>query len=223
MTKTLAIIPARKGSKRVKNKNLKLFYGKPLICWTIEESLKSKKIDHIYISTDCLKIKKLVEKNYNLKINHLRSAKLSNDKAKMLPVIKDAIKHSGKIFDNIILLQPTSPLRTAYDINKSLNLFQKSKFSSLVSVTKLVSPFYISKLIKINKNHTVNFLRNRFKSDNIYVRNGPAILITTVKNIMRNTLYTKNIIAYEMPFERSIDINTIEDFRLGEKLLKIKS
>ena len=62
MTKTLAIIPARKGSKRVKNKNLKLFYGKPLICWTIEESLKSKKIDHIYISTDCLKIKKLVEK-----------------------------------------------------------------------------------------------------------------------------------------------------------------
>ena len=124
------------------------------LCWTIEESLKSKKIDHIYISTDCLKIKKLVEKNYNLKINHLRSAKLSNDKAKMLPVMM----LSSILVKYLITLYycNPSPLRTAYDINKSLNLFQKSNFS-LISVTKLVFPFYISKLIKINKNHTVNF------------------------------------------------------------------
>ena len=219
--KTLAIIPARKGSKRIKNKNIKLFMGKPLICWTIEEALKCKKIDEIYISTNCNKIKKLVYNRYKIKILRMRPDKLSNDNAKMIQVLKDVLNNIQNKYENIILLQPTSPLRKLEDINKSINLFNKTKASSLVSITKLVSPFYLSKIIKLNKKMIVSKNENKINYCNNYVRNGRAILITKTANVFNNNIYGNKTIGYTMPFERSIDINTNEDFELALKLKKI--
>jgi CMP-N,N'-diacetyllegionaminic acid synthase len=222
MNKFLAIIPARKGSKRIKNKNLKNFCGKPLICWTIEAALKTKNIDEIYVSTDSVAIKKMVEKKYNLFIKNLRPKKISLDDSKMILAIKDAINNANKKTENIVLLQPTSPLRSTKDINNAINIYLKNKSSSLVSVTKLVSPYYLTKIVKLQKNLDVIFQKNNFKNEDVFVRNGPAILITKVTNILQNNLYSKKILAYEMPFERSIDINTLEDFNLAKKLFKSK-
>jgi len=107
----IGIIPARKGSKRIKNKNTKLLNGKPLIEYTIIEVKKSKLLNKILISTDCPIIKKISRMN-GINIPKLRSKKLSSANIKMLPVLKDALiinnlKKKAKI---IVLLQPTSPL-----------------------------------------------------------------------------------------------------------------
>ena len=127
----LALIPARKNSKRIKNKNIKLLNGKPLIEYTIIEAKKSKLLDKIIVSTDSPTIKEISEKN-GIKVYKLRSKKLSSEKAKMLPVLKNAliVNNLRKKAKTIVLLQPTSPLRSAKDIDKAISLFIKKKSDS---------------------------------------------------------------------------------------------
>ena len=111
--KYLAIIPARKGSKRIKNKNIKRFNREPLINWTIRSALKSKCFDKIFVSTDSVKIQKIAKK-FKLECPYLRKASLAKDNSSSHDVIKDVVNYYKKNYvpDAIVLLQPTSPLRT---------------------------------------------------------------------------------------------------------------
>tara|TARA_B100000989_G_C19387534_1_gene404277 strand:- start:41 stop:442 length:402 start_codon:yes stop_codon:yes gene_type:complete len=113
--KILALVPARKGSKSIKNKNLKLFKKKPLIAWTLINALKSKFIDNIVVSTDSLKIKKISEK-YGADVPFMRSKNLASDKAETVSVVMHLLNNVEK-YDYLILLQPTSPLRSSQDID----------------------------------------------------------------------------------------------------------
>ena len=120
----LAIIPARGESKRLPRKNIMELAGKPLIAWTIEAALNSQFIDEVVVTTDNQEIA-IVAQQYGANIPFLRPNKLASDTATTFDVVRHAIGHyreNGKIFDFIILLQPTSPLRTKDHIDEAILL-----------------------------------------------------------------------------------------------------
>jgi CMP-N-acetylneuraminic acid synthetase len=224
--KILAIIPARGGSKRLPGKNIRPIAGKPLIAHSIDVSLQSKYINRVIVSTDDEKITE-VSKRYGAEVLK-RSTELSQDSTPTIDVVfhvLDELKKDGYNPDIIILLQPTSPLRTVDDVDKSIELFAKLKSAqSLVSVTAFShSPFWA---IKIEN----NFLKSVFGKKYFLMRgqdlstlfrpNG-AIFISK-PNILRKykTFYAPKAVAYKMPPERSIDIDDITDLKLAEFLMK---
>src|SRR5690606_26687216 len=117
--KVLAIIPARAGSKRIPNKNLRELCGTPLIGWTLKDLHKSKYIDHSYVSTDSLEIQKVASR-YGIDADPLRSEDLASDTSSSIDVVLDIINERKKGYDIVVLLQPTSPLRRIEDIDAAL-------------------------------------------------------------------------------------------------------
>ena len=133
MTNIIALIPARNGSVRLKNKNLKKLLNKPLIFWTIREALKSKYINKIIISSDSKKILNYFKPNKKI-IKSSRSKKLSSSYAKIEDVLIYEIKKNKlSKSDIIILLQPTSPLRNVELIDTSIKKFVNSKYDTCIS------------------------------------------------------------------------------------------
>ncbi|RUM49225.1 MAG: acylneuraminate cytidylyltransferase family protein [Hydrogenothermus sp.] len=225
--KVIALIPARGGSKGIKEKNIKPLAGKPLILWTIEEAQKSKYIDEIYVSTDSRKIKDVVK---TAKVNIVdRPKELATDEAKTIDVVIHFIKHleSRNYKENflIILLQPTSPLRTVEDIDKALEMYFRFKVP-IVSVSKACHP--PQWIAELDEDLGIsNFLKaiscyQRQKSGKVYQLNG-AIYIADKKTIKKEksflTLGTK---AFIMSKERSIDIDDEFDFKIADLLLREK-
>ena len=212
------LIPARSGSKRIKNKNLRLFNNFPLIYWTIKAAKKSK-IKDIYLSTDSKKIMEF-GLSHGIKVPFLRPNSISDDKAKMIDVMKHFCDFLGKTktLKNIILLQPTSPLRSSQDINAAIDLFLSSNCDSLVSAHKSNELKELKKIMRVNNNYIKEFC-DIDKRDFI-VRNGPSILITKLDNIISNNLYGKKIVPFIMKKSLSIDIDSLEEFFIAEHLHK---
>ena len=135
----LAIIPARSGSTRLKNKNILNFKGKPMIAWTIEAAIRSNIFDYIFVSTDKKKIASIATK-FGAKVPFLREKKLSNSYASIHDVTYDAIiKLENKLnlnFTNIFQLMPNCPFRNHKDIVNFYKFFIKSKTKYLVSCSK---------------------------------------------------------------------------------------
>ena len=222
----LAIIPARKGSKRLVGKNMLDLNGKPLIAWTIEEALKSKYIDNIIISTDDENIINLSKQYKGINVPFVRSKGLSSDKATSLDVVLHAINYfscNHKNFDYVMLLQPTSPLRKSKDIDYSIEeLSEEDK--SVVSVCETDhSPLWSNRLPdnKSMKNFLSKEIQN-LRSQDLpkYYRLNGAIYISEVEYLVKEKGFlgdqTK---AYIMPIERSIDIDTKKDLELCKILL----
>ena len=228
--KILCIIPARSGSKGVKNKNIKLMLGKPLIYYTIKEALNCKKIDRVIVSTDCEEIKKISIK-YGAEVPFIRPKAISGDKTPMKPVIKHTleklkIKEKYKPY-LIMILQPTSPLRNVMHIEKAIELISLYDSDSLVSVTEIphsMSPFsamklnksgYLKPLKKINENQNIRQIKPIY-----YARNGAAIYIFYNYVLEdQNSIYGKKLIPLFMKKEESIDIDDEQDFEIAEYLL----
>ena len=132
----IAIIPARGGSKRIVNKNIKIFFGKPIIYWTIMKLKKTKIFDKIYVSTDSIKIYKTIKK-FNCDILFPRPKKLSNDYAKTIDVIKYEIKKiNNKKIKNICCMYPAAPLTSVKDLIKGYNYLKKNKNFFVISSCK---------------------------------------------------------------------------------------
>ena len=219
--KILAIIPARKGSKGILSKNTKLINNKPLISWTIEAAKRSKYIDKIKISSDCLKVKEIAN-SYDINIENLRPDHLSTDSSSSDEVILHELKDS-KNFDIVCMLQPTSPLRDFEDIDLAFENFFKFKAKALVSVYhNKHSPFWSFKL----KNAFLESLfpeldinKRRQDLPETYMLNG-AIYISKVNHFKKNQSFlTNQTIAYIMSEDKSIDIDNIDDFLRAEKKL----
>ena len=143
MVKRIAIIPARGGSKRIKNKNIKLFYGKPLIGHTLNVLKKSKLFNKIHVSTDSKKIRSVVEK-YKINIDFMRNKKISRDKSPVSKVIKFVLNEYKKInqqFDEVWLVFATNPFIKEKYLNEANKLYLKNKKKySIISVTKYNYP-----------------------------------------------------------------------------------
>jgi CMP-N,N'-diacetyllegionaminic acid synthase len=214
----LAIIPARGNSQRIKNKNLIKLNKKPLIYWTIKSAIKSKYISSVCITSDSEKILNYC-KNFDVK-TILRPKKLSGN----IIMPDEAIKHAYlklKIkYDFIVMLQPTSPLRTFQDIDNAIEIMIKNKSKSLFSSS--IESRFIWKKSKSNY-YPINYnfkKRPRHQDISFYFENG-AIYIS------ESNLFTKNanrlggkISTYVMPYERSIDIDDNKDLQEAEKIMK---
>ena len=223
----LAIIPAREGSKGIKNKNIKHLNGKPLIYYSIREAKKSKFIDKCIVSTDSKKIKK-VALGFGAEVPFLRPKRISTDKTSMYSVVEHAvefIKKQNQSFDIIVILQPTSPLRKAEDIDKAIKKLITSKADSVVSVCVAEHSPYWMRIVQGGKVFPLikskEFLRRQDLPE-VYRINGA--IYATKKEVLFNQkrILGKNILAFIMPQDQSADIDTELDFKLTEIILKIK-
>ena len=222
--KTIALITARGGSKGIPRKNILPFGGKPLIIWTIEAAQKSKYIDFIFVSTDDPEIAEIAE-NAGASVPFLRPSSLSRDDSSSI----DTVIHTLKIFnnfDNIFLLQPTSPLRNYLDLDNSMELFISSGSQSLISLCESKKHpslnFFINKIDKTIKSITNMSIPNQRQETEVpYEINGAIYLSTTSSLLEKKTFLTKNTIGYIMPLERSVDIDSPIDWMWGEFLLNL--
>ncbi len=221
--KTIAVIPARGGSKGIKQKNIYLLAGKPLISYTIEAAIDSHVFDRIIVSTDCKEIS-AVARECGAEIIH-RPASLAGDKSRS----EDAILHVLEQFEEeayqaFMLLQPTSPLRKASHIQQAMSHFQSAEANSLVSVCELSHP--VQKCLVDSERGIVpvtnwdDLSKPRQELPKSYQING-AIYISRVAEFLKSSsLYEQPVSIYEMPASCSLDIDRHEDVDIAEKLIK---
>lgn len=208
------IIPARGGSRRLKGKNLKNFNGKPLIFWTIEQALRLSKYGKVVVSSESEEIlNKCLEYKRILLVK--RHKYLSTAKANLIDVAKDVSLKLGHK-NIVVLLQPTSPLRSDSDIIKGIKLLQKGS-SAVMSQSE--SQYDLSKL-------NINFSGKKYKaitknSKKVYAPNGAFFGATYewIKN--KRTFYSNTVTTFAMPPERSIDIDFEYQFIAAEAIFKI--
>jgi CMP-N,N'-diacetyllegionaminic acid synthase len=218
-----ALIPARGGSKRLPGKNIKILGGKPLIAWTIETAKASKYIDKIVVSTDDIEIKQISEK-FGAEVPFIRPDYLSHDTATSFDVVKHAIEFLGVGQPNhlIVLLQPTSPLRTIAELDQSLEFFIKKAADGVVSVSETEHSPLWSNILPENLS-MANFIRAEVQGKRsqdlpkFYRLNGSIYIYKTETLLEKGQLfYDENIYGFETPQETSIDIDTELDYQIAE-------
>ena len=221
----LAIIPARKGSKGIKNKNKIIFFKKPLICWTIEEALKSKLLNKIIVSTDDEEILNFQNKYKDKRVFfEKRPSFLADDNSKIYDTIKYHID-KNKDYENLILLQPDSPLRKVKHINDSIKKFISKKADSCVSVTRTKKPpelFYqLNKNFFIKKDFLIDKIaKNKQDFDSFHEING-SIYISKIKNFIKNKSFLSDkTLGFEMSREYSTDIDNDFDLEVAKFFFK---
>ena len=224
MSKRIAIIPARRGSKGLPKKNVLIMNGKPLVEWTIECAINSDCFDEIVVSTDDPQVVSIVA-SYDVVSLHNRPEHLGEDNVPGIEVVLDVLK-SYPGFNSGILLQPTSPLRLPLDIQRIIDLASVSQASSVVSVTEVKKPpnwmFYLTDETGLLKKYEKSELvPDRHKNDKLYVLNG-ALYFFETKWLMKNRSFiSEETIGFKMPADRSVDIDCEYDFKLSELLQKI--
>jgi CMP-N,N'-diacetyllegionaminic acid synthase len=230
----LILIPARKNSKSIKNKNIKLFCGKPLIYWTIKLALKSN-LGRVCVSTDSKKIQNYA-RSLGAESPFLRPKNIAQDKTSSEPVIKHAInfyKNKNIKFNLFFLLQPTSPFRIKSDLVNAWNLLKKNKKCTSVFSVSLAegnnNPYW---MIKKNKKKAVKFIDNKPLQNlisrrqllpDIYFRND-FVYLSKISNIFykKPNIYGTNPMLLISNKERlEIDINTKKEWTVAEKLFEI--
>lgn len=227
--KILAIIPARSGSKGLRDKNTKILHGKPLIAWTIERAQKSKYIERLIVSTDSEGIAE-VAVEYGAEVPFIRPAELATDEAPGIAPVMHAIefleKHEGYKSDYVLLLQCTSPMRQTFHIDECIELAAQRTSDSIVSVNELEYPILWNRVIDEN-----GFLQNfieydekegyqRQKIEKVYRLNGSMYISNTEKLKKEKSFLVGNVRPYIMSKESSVDIDDEFGFRVAEMLLK---
>lgn len=222
----LAIIPARSGSKGIKDKNIKNINNKPLMAYTIEASIKSKIFDDIIVSTDSFEYRSIA-RSYGAWVPFLRSKELATDTTSILEVILNVLnklENIGKTYDYFVLLKPTSPLRNEDDIIESVNLLLENKANSVVSVCEVENGRSLN--VKLNLDGSLDNAFNdvvKLRSQNLnkeYRING-AIYICNIKYFLyKKSFYKEKSYPYVMDKIKSIDIEDMYQFRFAEFLIK---
>lgn len=216
--KVLAIIPARGGSKGILKKNLIDFRGKPLIQWTIDAALNSKYITDVVVSSDDDEILEEAKKNKNV-INLKRPKELAEDNSRTEPVLLHVLENlKDNKYDYLIILQPTSPLRTFDDIDLAFNKLKESKANSLISVCDIEHHPY--KSFKIDKKGFLQGIINndfpftpRQELPKTYRANGAIYIIKVKEFLLSEKLLTSSTTYFEMFKGNSLDIDTLEDIK----------
>ena len=223
----LGLIPARGGSKGIFRKNIKLLLGKPLIAWTIEQTKKSRYIDKVIVSTDDKEIAKISER-YGAEVPFMRPKGLATDKAKCLDVVLHAIdfmEEKGEVYDILMLLQPTSPLRAGEDIDNAIKLLFNKNANAIISICEMEHHPYKANTLPPNgcmkkfiKKENLN--KNRQELDVFYRENGAIYLAYCDYIRKQRSFFGEKTFAYLMPIGRSIDIDSGIDLKLVEVLKK---
>lgn len=220
----LAIIPARGGSKRLPNKNILDFAGKPLIVWTIETGFKSEYIDEVFVTSDSDKIIDIAKKNGANIIK--RPQELATDEASSFSVIEHALNEIDIDYNFTILLQPTSPLRNNRHVDEAFELLIKQKADAVISVSEMDhSPLWSNILPPDGSmdrflNNDVLNIRSQ-DLEKYYRLNGAIYICTTGRLLEEKTFFIKdNIYAYKMDQYESVDIDKEIDFQYAKFLIE---
>lgn len=222
--KNLILIPARGGSKGIPGKNVKLLNGKPLIQYALEAARGVTNDENICVSTDSKEIKEIVE-SLGLKVPFIRPDELGSDTASSEAVIKHALKFyadKGKIYDNLVLLQPTSPFRTSKHIQEAIDLMAEG-MDMVASVKETdANPYYLlfeegsNGFLKKSKEGNYN---TRQECPKVYELNG-AIYVINVASLMEKSIKEFNkVLKYKMNKMESLDIDDPIDWKLAEIII----
>lgn len=217
----LAIIPARGGSKGVPRKNIREVAGKPLIGWTIEEAKKSGFIDRLVVSTDDLEIADIAMQ-LGGDVPFLRPAELARDDSSGIAPVIHMLTTIQPAYDLVVLLQPTSPLRTVEDIDGAIALMVKRNANACVSVVEPEkSPYWMYSMN--GSGHLKPLLEGDYACRQdippVYALNG-AVYVAEVSWLLRKQAFVSDeTIAYIMPKDRSIDIDTETDVAISTIIL----
>ena len=223
--KILAIIPARGGSKRLPRKNVLDLNGEPLLAWSIKAGLRSKYIDKVVVTSDDADILNIAKYYGVLSIN--RPIELSSDTATTFDAVEHAIENI-KYYDYIVLLQPTSPLRTEWHIDKAIEFLINKEADAIVSVCEMDhSPLWSNTLddtLSMAEFLTKSIKNKRSQDLDSYYRINGAIYICDTKKLLKEKgFFIENrIYAFKMDGETSIDIDNEIDFQLADLILKNK-
>ena len=216
--RVLAIVPARAGSQRLVAKNVRPLAGRPMVAWTLEAARGSRLIDHLVVSTDDPAVAAIAAE-MGWPPTFMRPDHLSGASASVIDAIEHALTQTGGAWDYVVLLQPTSPLRTSDDIDRAIRLCDESGAPSVIGVSPLPKPpaFY-----------------GRVEADGRYEPGGGDVENTVVVNgavyvgrtdvLMRErTFQSAGARAHLMPFERSWDVDTLAEFAVCEALLQARA
>jgi CMP-N,N'-diacetyllegionaminic acid synthase len=217
----LALITARGGSKGLPRKNVLPIAGKPLIAWTIEAARQSPSVDRCIVSTDDDEIAR-VSQEHGAEIPFRRAAELARDEASSMDVVADALRRVPG-FDILLLLQPTSPLRSAADIERGLRLLIDSNADSCVSVAPAIDHPWLT--FRIGRDARLEpFCEGRTNTRRqdmpaACVLNGAFYAAPVASLVTLGSFTAGRVAAFEMPRADSADIDEFEDFQIAERLL----
>ena len=223
----LAIVPARGGSKGILRKNIARLAGRPLLCWSIGAAQDSASVNRVIVSSDCSTILRVARECGAQAMP--RPDALATDAAPSEPVVTHVLEtlqaREQTLPDIIVLLQPTTPLRTAEDVDKAIEILQNPEFDSVISVySPKHSPF---KAFVAHKNGSLRGLvsddapfKRRQDLPEAYYPNGAIYAIRTEAFLRNEKLMTSRTAPLLMPEERSIDIDDVDDLELAEEFLR---
>jgi CMP-N,N'-diacetyllegionaminic acid synthase len=228
---TLAFIPARGGSKGILGKNLVPLNGKPLIQYTVEAAMQSRLVTDIFLSSDDQKIIDFV-KSLGIDVSYIRPASLARDDSSMVDTVVDGIKwlreEKGMIYDSVLLLQPTSPLRTSRHIDEIVELFCRENVESIVAIHKMLEHPY--ECIKMGNSKweflaksSTNADRRQDYDEDFYFINGALYLCKTDFILRRKVFLIEGETAlYIMSPSAGIDVDNIFDLKRAEFYLSLR-
>lgn len=227
--KILCVVPARSGSKGLKQKNILKIKNKELIYYPINAGLKSKFVDYVLFSSDSRKYLKIA-KRYKANCPFLRPKKISKDSSTSFEVIRHAIeflkKNLNKEFEYVICLEPTSPLTSSKDVDNSIRLIIDKRSNSLVSVMKS-EKYSIPYHFKMNKNKNIypattnkNFNKRRQLIKNTYILDG-SLYVAKIKDYLKfKGFFTPKTIGMVMPKIKNFEIDDFFDFKIIKNYLE---
>ncbi|KHN65899.1 pseudaminic acid cytidylyltransferase [Acinetobacter calcoaceticus] len=224
----LAVIPARGGSKRIPRKNIKDFYGKPMIAWSIEAALKSNCFDEVWVSTDDKEIADIAVE-YGAKVPFMRPVHLSDDYATTADVMQHATQAftqlQGQLPDYICCLYATAPFVQANDLQAGLQLLKNNPLDYVFSATTFAFP--IQRAIKLNQDGNVemfqpeNFSKRSQDLEEAWHDAGQFYWGTAEAWLNKSVIFSNKSRIVELPRTRVQDIDTPEDWQLAELLFGV--
>jgi CMP-N,N'-diacetyllegionaminic acid synthase len=227
----IGLIPARGGSKAIPRKNIAKLGGRPLLAHTAEAALTSRTLDRVLLSTDDLEIA-AAGRALGLDVPFLRPPEIAGDDTPMLAVLLHVLDRlegeSAIAIEALVLLQPTSPFRTARHIDEAVALFRERHADSVVSVVAVPHQFTPFSLLRMEEDRIAPFLPAgpqtylRQNKERLWARNGPAVLVLRPSTVRAGQLYTERSYGYAMDRESSLDIDGPEDLALAELLLSAR-
>ena len=221
----VAIIPARGGSKRIKHKNIKFFLGKPIISYAIKCAKESKIFDKIIVSSDSERIIKIAKK-FGAETPFIRPKNISKDSSNTIDVVKHAIKwlqKNGNKPKFICCIYAITPLMMPEDLKKSRKIIEKNKF--VIAASKYSYPIQKSFYLKNNKIKLYHYPSRSISSQKLkvtYHDAGQFYWATTKTWLNKKSIINNNSYAFKLPQMRVQDIDNIDDWKIAEKLFKLK-